>query len=162
MQDVFIYTDGSARGNPGNGGFGALLRYTSSDGTVHQLELSEGYQLTTNNRMELLGVIRAFEALKAPCNVVVQTDSKYVSDAFNKNWIAGWQQKGWKNAKKEPVANKDLWERLLSLIKPHTVTFSWIKGHAGHPENELCDALATTAADSENLLVDVGYVNRAK
>lgn len=162
MQEVAIYTDGSARGNPGNGGFGALLRFVDAHGVTHEKELAEGYQLTTNNRMELLGVIRALEALKAPCKVTVQTDSKYVSDAFNQHWIESWQRKGWKNAKKEPVANRDLWEELLKLVNYHRVSFTWIKGHAGHPENERCDELATSAADGSDLLVDEGYVSLEK
>ncbi len=157
MQEVQIFSDGSARGNPGNGGFGALLRFTDVQGEVHERELSAGYALTTNNRMELLGVIRALQALKHPCKVRVQTDSRYVVDAFNKHWIEGWQRRGWKNAKKDPVANRDLWEELLSAMQGHEVTFSWIKGHAGHPENERCDALATAAADGGDLLADEGY-----
>lgn len=158
MQDVYVFSDGSARGNPGNGGFGALLRYTDAGGNIHERELSEGFKLTTNNRMELLGVIRAFQALKHPCRVRVQTDSKYVVDAFNKDWISSWKRKGWKNAKKEPVANRDLWEELLAAMEGHEVTFAWIKGHAGHTENERCDALATAAADGNALKVDEGYV----
>ncbi len=161
MQDVCIFTDGAARGNPGNGGFGALLRFTDKDGIVHERELSEGFSLTTNNRMELLGVIRALQALKHPCRVRVQTDSRYVVDAFNKDWISGWKLRGWKTAKKEPVANRDLWEELLRAMEGHEVTFDWIKGHAGHPENERCDALATTAADGDGLSVDEGYLRAA-
>lgn len=158
MQEVQIFSDGAARGNPGNGGFGALLRFTDAKGTVHERELSQGYEMTTNNRMELLGVIRAFQELKRPCKVVVQTDSKYIVDAFNKDWIAGWKRRGWKNAKKDPVANRDLWEELLAAIEGHEVSFTWIKGHAGHAENERCDELATTAADGNALIVDEGYV----
>lgn len=158
MQEVQIFSDGSARGNPGNGGFGALLRFTDAAGTVHERELSQGYELTTNNRMELLGVIRALQELKRPCRVRVQTDSKYVVDAFNQHWIEGWKRRGWKNAKKDPVANRDLWEELLVALEPHEVTFTWIKGHAGHAENERCDALATAAADGDGLLADEGYV----
>ncbi|MCI9129025.1 MAG: ribonuclease HI [Eggerthellaceae bacterium] len=161
MQEVQIFSDGSARGNPGNGGFGALLRYVDANGAAHERELSEGFEMTTNNRMELLGVIRAFQALKHPCRVFVQTDSKYVVDAFNKDWISGWKRRGWKNAKKDPVANRDLWEELLHAIEGHEVTFSWIKGHAGHSENERCDALATAAADGKHLSVDEGYVGSA-
>lgn len=159
MQEVQIYSDGSARGNPGNGGFGALLRYRDAQGVTHEKELSCGYELTTNNRMELLGVIRALQELKRPCRVRVQTDSKYVVDAFNKDWISGWKRRGWKNAKKDPVANRDLWEELLAAVDIHEVTFTWIKGHAGHDENERCDALATAAADGDDLMVDEGYVN---
>lgn len=158
MQEVLIFSDGSARGNPGNGGFGALLRYTDAQGRVHERELSQGYQLTTNNRMELLGVIRALQELKRPCKVRVQTDSKYVVDAFNQHWIEGWKRRGWKNAKKDPVANRDLWEELLVAMDGHEVAFTWIKGHAGHVENERCDALATAAADGDALIADEGYV----
>ena len=157
LHEVQVYTDGAARGNPGNGGFGSLLRFRDANGQIHERELSEGFQLTTNNRMELLGVIRAFQALKHPCRVHVQTDSKYVADAFNKDWISPWKRKGWKNAKREPVANRDLWEELLAAMDGHEVTFGWIKGHAGHPENERCDALATAAADGESLSRDIGY-----
>ncbi len=158
MQEVLIFSDGSARGNPGNGGFGALLRYADAQGRVHERELSQGYQLTTNNRMELLGVIRALQELKRPCKVRVQTDSKYVVDAFNQHWIEGWKRRGWKNAKKDPVANRDLWEELLAAMDGHEVAFTWIKGHAGHVENERCDALATAAADGDALIADEGYV----
>lgn len=122
-------------------------------------ELSQGYRCTTNNRMELLGVIVALEALKRPCNVTLYSDSQYVVNAFNKNWIAGWVKRGWKNAQKEPVKNPDLWKRLLKAKEPHQVTFNWVKGHAGHPENERCDQLATQAADSGNLLVDEGFAD---
>ena len=107
--------------------------------------------------MELLGVIVALEALKRPCTVEVHSDSQYVVNAFNQHWVDGWLKRGWKNAKKEPVKNSDLWRRLLEAKKPHEVTFVWVKGHAGHPENERCDALATAAADGKNLLEDTGF-----
>lgn len=157
LHEVQIYTDGAARGNPGNGGSARCCASGTRTAVIHERELSEGFQLTTNNRMELLGVIRAFQALKHPCRVHVQTDSKYVADAFNKDWISSWKRKGWKNAKREPVANRDLWEELLAAMDGHEVTFGWIEGHAGHPENERCDALATAAADGENLSRDIGY-----
>ena len=121
---------------------------------MHEKELSQGYKLTTNNRMELLGVIAALEALKSPCEVTVYSDSQYVVNAFNQHWVDGWLKRGWKNAKKEPVKNPDLWKRLLKAKEPHQVTFVWVKGHAGHPENERCDELATTAADGDALLDD--------
>ncbi len=108
--------------------------------------------------MELLGVIRALQELKRPCKVRVQTDSKYVVDAFNQHWIEGWKRRGWKNAKKDPVANRDLWEELLAAMDGHEVAFTWIKGHAGHVENERCDTLATAAADGDALIADEGYV----
>ena len=156
---VLIYSDGSSRGNPGPGGYGSILRYTDKCGNIHEKELSQGYACTTNNRMELLGVICALEALKCPCDVTVTTDSQYVVKAFNENWVAGWQTRGWKNAKKEPVKNRDLWERLLHAMKPHNVSFQWVRGHNEHPENERCDALATSAADSGNLIEDTGYLD---
>ena len=154
---VIVYTDGASRGNPGHGGYGAVLRYTSPSGKEHVLELSCGYERTTNNRMELMGVIAALEALKRPCEVELHSDSQYVVNAFNQHWVDGWLKRGWKNAKKEPVKNSDLWKRLLEAKKPHDVTFVWVKGHAGHPENERCDALATAAADVKNLLEDTGF-----
>ena len=155
--NVELFSDGSSRGNPGPGGYGSILRYTAPNGTVHEKELSQGYACTTNNRMELLGVIVALEALKQPCTVTVCSDSQYVVKAFNDHWIDGWIKRGWKNAQKKPVKNVDLWKRLLEAKAPHTVTFTWVHGHAGHAENERCDALATAAADGDNLIEDVGY-----
>ena len=155
--NVTIYSDGSARGNPGRGGYGSVLHYVDPHGMLHKKELSCGFRMTTNNRMELLGVIVALEALKRPCTVTVVTDSQYVVNAFQKNWIEGWQRRNWVNAQKKPVKNPDLWKRLLQAMEPHTVTFQWVKGHAGHPENERCDQLATTAADGGNLCEDAGY-----
>lgn len=152
--EVSIYTDGSARGNPGPGGYGAVLRCVLPDGRVHEKELSQGYELTTNNRMELLAVIVALEALKRPCKVTLYSDSQYVVNAFNQHWVDGWLKRGWKNAQKQPVKNVDLWQRLLRAKEPHCVTFVWVKGHAGHPENERCDQLATEAADSPHRIVD--------
>lgn len=154
---VTLYSDGSARGNPdGPGGFGTLLHYTDPQGKLHVREYSAGYKKTTNNRMELMGVITGLEALTKPCEVTVVSDSKYVTDAFNSHWIDSWLKNNWKNSKKEPVKNIDLWKRLLEAKRPHNVTFVWVKGHAGHPENERCDVLATTAADGANLLDDEG------
>ena len=154
---VTIYSDGSSRGNPGPGGFGTVIHYVDPKGELHVLELTKGYEKTTNNRMELLGVISGLEALTKPCDVKVVSDSKYVIDAFNQKWIDSWVKNNWKR-KSGPVLNVDLWERLLKAMEPHNVTFEWIKGHAGHPENERCDELATTSADSENLLVDEGFL----
>ena len=154
---VTIYTDGSSRGNPGPGGYGAVLHYTDSAGKLHVKELSAGYKSTTNNRMELLGPIVALEALRRPCEVTLISDSQYLVNAFNQNWIGGWLARGWKNANKQPVKNIDLWKRLLAAKEPHQVEFVWVKGHAGHPENERCDQLATQAADGENLLIDEGF-----
>ena len=152
---VKIYTDGAARGNPdGPGGYGAVLEYVDLKGTLHTKELSQGYKKTTNNRMELMAVIVALEALNRPCEVELYSDSKYVVDAFNQHWIDSWLKKGWKRGKNEPVKNADLWKRLLKAKDPHQVTFIWVKGHDGHPQNERCDTLATTAADGNDLSDD--------
>ncbi len=145
---VKMYTDGSARGNPdGPGGYGTILEYVDGQGQLHTKELSKGYEKTTNNRMELMGIIAGLEALNRPCQVEIYSDSKYVVDAFNQHWIQNWIRNGWKRGKKEAVKNVDLWQRLLTAAKPHEVTYHWVKGHAGHPQNERCDALATAAAD---------------
>lgn len=145
MQKVILFSDGSSRGNPGPGGYGTILRYTDQKGEVHELELTEGFKETTNNRMELMGVIAGLEALNRPCEVHVVTDSQYVVKAFNEHWIDAWLRTKWK---KGTVKNIDLWERLLKAKEPHSVTFEWVKGHAGHPENERCDKLATQSADN--------------
>ena len=151
---VKIFTDGAARGNPdGPGGYGALIQYVDTKGTLHEKELSGGYRKTTNNRMELMAAIAALEALNRPCDVELFSDSSYLVRAFTDKWIDGWIAKGWKRGK-EPVKNVDLWQRLLEAKKPHQVRFIWVKGHAGHPENERCDRLATRAADGENLAED--------
>lgn len=142
MKEVKIYTDGACRGNPGPGGWGAILVCGQ-----YEKELTDGEANTTNNRMELLGAIRALEELKYPCSVTLTTDSKYLCDAVTKGWAKSWQTKGWIKADKKPAANPDLWERLLCLLEKHEVTFVWVKGHAGHPYNERCDALATASAD---------------
>lgn len=146
---VSIYTDGAARGNPdGPGGYGTVLEYIDKKGELHVKELSKGYEKTTNNRMELMAVIAGLEALNRPCKVSLYSDSKYVVDAFNQHWIDGWIKKDWKRGKNEPVKNIDLWKRLLKAKEPHKVTFNWVKGHDGHPQNERCDELATSAADA--------------
>ena len=151
-----LYTDGAARGNPdGPGGYGAVLQFIDKNGVLHEKELSAGYVRTTNNRMELMAAIAGLEALKTPCNVTLYSDSKYLVDAFNQNWIDGWIRKGWKRGKNEPVKNPDLWKRLLKAKEDHNVTFVWVKGHNGHPLNERCDELATTAADGTDLIEDV-------
>lgn len=149
---VYLYSDGSSRGNPGPGGYGTILHYTDNKGELHVLELTEGFRRTTNNRMELLGVIKGLEALNRPCEVVITSDSRYVTDAFNQHWVDGWIKKNYKGVK-----NPDLWQRLIPLTKKHTVSFNWVKGHAGHPENERCDELATMSADSSDLLIDSWY-----
>lgn len=152
---VTIYTDGAARGNPdGPGGYGTLLRFVDAKGIVHEREYSAGYKKTTNNRMELMAAIVGLEALTKPCEVTLYSDSKYLTDAFNQNWIGSWLKNGWRNSQKQPVKNVELWKRLLEAAKPHQVAYVWVKGHAGHPENERCDHLATAAADGEDLLDD--------
>lgn len=140
MKEVDVFSDGACSGNPGPGGWGSILRFKGIE-----KELSGGEPETTNNRMELLAVINALESLKEPCKVKITTDSKYVCDAFLKNWLTSWLNNGWKTANKKPVKNRELWERLLNLSKKHELSWFWIKGHAGHPENERCDKLAVEA-----------------
>ena len=155
-QQVRIYTDGAARGNPdGPGGYGTVLEFVDTKGELHMKEFSCGYKKTTNNRMELMAAIVGLEALNKPCDVELYSDSKYLVDAFNQHWIDSWLKKGWKRGKNEPVKNIDLWKRLLKAKEQHQVTFIWVKGHDGHAQNERCDELATTAADGDNLLDDV-------
>lgn len=155
-QQVRIYTDGAARGNPdGPGGYGTVLEFVDTKGELHMKEFSCGYKKTTNNRMELMAAIVGLEALNKPCDVELYSDSKYLVDAFNQHWIDSWLKKGWKRGKNEPVKNIDLWKRLLKAKEQHRVTFIWVKGHDGHAQNERCDELATTAADGDNLLDDV-------
>ena len=137
MKKVEIYTDGACSGNPGCGGWGAVLIYNGK-----MKEASGGEKETTNNRMELTAVIKALEMLKEPCEVTLTTDSKYVCDAINQNWVYQWQSKGWKKADKKPALNVDLWEELLPLLETHKVEFIWVKGHDGHKYNERCDELA--------------------
>lgn len=137
MKKVDIYTDGACSGNPGAGGWGAILRYGA-----HEKELSGGEAQTTNNRMELTAVIQALSLLKEPCQVVVHSDSKYIIDAIQQGWAIKWKANGWMRNKKEKALNPDLWQQLLQLLEIHQVEFHWIKGHAGHPENERCDRMA--------------------
>ena len=137
MKTVEIFSDGACSGNPGPGGYGAILRYKDNE-----REISGGEALTTNNRMELMGVIMGLTALKESCDVQLYTDSKYVSDAIEKGWAKKWKANGWKKSNKEPALNVDLWEEVLYLLDKHDVTLHWIKGHNGHPENERCDKLA--------------------
>ncbi|MBR4528755.1 MAG: ribonuclease HI [Lachnospiraceae bacterium] len=156
---VSIYTDGSARGNPeGPGGYGAIIRYVDPSGTVHEREYAQGYDKTTNNRMELMGAIVALEHLTKPCEVDLYSDSQYLINAMTKGWLAKWQRNNWKTSGRDPVKNKELWLRLTDAAAIHTVNWQWVRGHAGHPENERCDELATTAADAdpETLLHDDG------
>lgn len=145
---VTLYSDGASRGNPGPGGYGTILQYTDRAGVLHEKEISEGFRETTNNRMELMGVIAGLEALLKPCSVDVWSDSQYVIKAFNDHWIDGWKKRGWKKADGKHVLNEELWKRLLLAAEPHEITWHWVKGHDGHPENERCDALATAAADA--------------
>ena len=140
MKTVEIFTDGACSGNPGPGGWGAVLRYAG-----RERELSGGEKQTTNNRMELTAVIEALSALKEPCHVLLTTDSRYVADGMGKGWAAAWKKNGWRKADKKPALNSDLWEQMLALFERHTVELNWVKGHAGHPENERCDALAVSA-----------------
>lgn len=145
---VEIYTDGSSRGNPGAGGYGTILKFGR-----HEKELSQGFRLTTNNRMELLAVIKGLEALtQNGLHITVFSDSKYVVEAVEKRWVFGWEKKGFKDKK-----NPDLWRDFLKLYRKHHVKFVWIKGHNNHPYNERCDQLATAAADGKKLLIDTGY-----
>ena len=137
MKFVELFTDGACSGNPGKGGWGAILRYNG-----HEKELCGGEMETTNNRMELTAVIQGLSALKEPCQVRLTSDSKYVIDAVTKGWVYGWKQNGWRKAYKKPALNVDLWEALLPLLEKHQVEFVWVKGHQGHPENERCDKLA--------------------
>ena len=154
--NVTIFTDGAARGNPdGPGGYGTILQYVDPAGTLHEREFSAGYKKTTNNRMELMAAIIGLEALRKPCRVDLYADSKYLTDAFNRKWIDSWQKKNWKTSSGSAVKNRELWERLLRAMEPHSVSFHWVKGHDGHPENERCDQLATSAADGDELLDDV-------
>lgn len=139
MKEIDIYTDGACSGNPGKGGWGAVLVYNG-----HEKEISGGERNTTNNRMELTAVIEALTILKEPCAVNLTTDSKYVCDAVTKGWLYSWKNNGWKKADKKPALNVDLWQRLLPLLEKHRVTFNWVKGHNGHPYNERCDVLAVS------------------
>ncbi len=148
---VNIYTDGACSGNPGPGGFGAILVHIDDNGIKHEKELSEGYKNVTNNQMELMAVIAGLEALKKPCDVTLYSDSQYVVKAFNDKWIDGWIKRGWKNSDKKAVKNVELWQRLLKAKEQHNVEFIWVKGHAGHEYNERCDTLAVKASKSENL-----------
>ncbi|WP_309622324.1 ribonuclease HI [Novosphingobium sp.] len=140
MKKIEIFTDGACKGNPGPGGWGAVLR-----SGAHEKDISGGESATTNNRMEMTAVIMALNTLKAPSDVQLYTDSRYVIDGITK-WIFGWQKNGWKNSQKKPVLNADLWQALLDAKRPHKVTWHWVKGHDGHPENERADVLASNAA----------------
>ena len=137
LKTVHLYTDGACSGNPGPGGWGAVLIYGEA-----RKELSGGERDTTNNRMELTAAIRGLQALREPCRVILTSDSRYLVDAVTKGWLRSWQRRGWKKAGNDPVLNVDLWQQLLPLLEQHQVEFVWVKGHAGHPENECCDRMA--------------------
>ena len=152
LKQITLYTDGSCLGNPGPGGYAAVLIYKQ-----HRKELAQGYELTTNNRMELMAAIAGLQSLSEPCQVKQTTDSQYVRQGITQ-WIHGWKKKGWKTANREPVKNVDLWLQLDSEIQRHDVEWFWVKGHSGHPENERCDELARNAAlAADSHLVDTGY-----
>jgi ribonuclease HI len=152
MKQVTIYTDGSALGNPGPGGYGAILRFGQ-----HTKELSGGFRCTTNNRMEILAAIEALRCLKEPCRVALHTDSQYLVNAIAKGWVRRWQRNGWMRNKKEKALNVDLWQQLLPLCSKHDVDLIWVRGHAGDEDNERCDQLAKTAAQQPDLPPDPGY-----
>ena len=153
MKKVTIYTDGACTGNPGAGGYGAVIIDNE-----HRQEISGGYKLTTNNRMEMMAAIAALQSLKEKCLVTLHSDSKYLVDAVIKGWAKKWQANGWRRNKKEKAKNPDLWQKMLDLCQQHQVDFVWVKGHAGIPENERCDRLAVAAAKQPNLPLDEGYV----
>lgn len=152
MKSLDIYTDGACSGNPGAGGYGAVLLYNGV-----RKELSAGYKTTTNNRMEMLAVIKALECLKEPCRVTLYSDSRYVVDSVTKGWVYSWRKKNWIKSDRKKALNVDLWERLLPLLEKHEVSFVWVKGHADNVENERCDELARAALAGEDLSDDVNY-----
>ncbi len=152
MKIVDVYTDGACSGNPGQGGYGIVMMYNGA-----RKEVNKGFVMTTNNRMELLAVIDALSLLKEPCKVRLYSDSKYVVSAIKEGWLIGWIAKNWKNSKKEPVKNIDLWKELIPLIEKHEVEFIWVKGHADNVENERCDELAREAIKNNQLIVDKGF-----
>ncbi len=152
MKTLDIYTDGACSGNPGKGGYGVVMIYKGN-----RKEFSEGFIETTNNRMEILAVIKSLEALKESCNVNLYSDSKYVVDAVEKGWAKKWKSNGWKRNKNEMASNIDMWERLLNLLEKHNVKFIWVKGHADNVENERCDFLARQAIANNQLIKDIGY-----
>jgi ribonuclease HI len=151
LKQLSLFTDGSCLGNPGPGGYGAILIYKQ-----HRKELSQGYRLTTNNRMEMMAAIAALQSLQEPCVVQLTTDSQYVKQGITQ-WIQNWKRRGWLTASKEPVKNVDLWKLLDTEVQRHQVHWHWVKGHSGHDENERCDVLARDAAMSHELLEDSGY-----
>ena len=157
MPNVKIYTDGACANNPGEGGYGIVLMYEDSNKVLHKKEISKGFKMTTNNRMELLAVIDALDSLKKPCDIELYSDSKYVVDAINQKWLDSWQEKNWKLNTKNPVKNIDLWQKLLVAMKPHKIEFIWVKGHDSNEYNNRCDKLAVEARLSGNLSIDDGF-----
>lgn len=155
LKQIRIFTDGSCLGNPGPGGYGVVMQYKS-----HVKELHDGFVLTTNNRMELLAPIVALESLKEPCHVLLTSDSEYMRQGITQ-WIHGWKKKGWLTSNKKPVKNIDLWKRLDAAQQQHKIEWYWVKGHAGHVENERCDELARTAAEAKPTQIDIGYQEQA-
>lgn len=151
MKKIAIYTDGSCLGNPGPGGYGVVMKYNS-----HTKELSKGYRLTTNNRMEMMAAVAALKSLKESCEIHLTTDSQYLRQGINQ-WIHNWRKNGWRTADKKPVKNVDLWQQLDQLSQQHKIHWHWVKGHSGHTENERCDELARTAAEGKNLAEDSGF-----
>ena len=147
MKEVILYTDGACSGNPGPGGYGAVLLFTDASGTTHRKELSGGETQTTNNRMEIMGVIKGLELLKKPCRVILYSDSRYVVDAIEKGWAIRWKNNNWMRNKKDKALNIDLWEKLLLLLDMHDVDCKWVKGHADNEENNRCDELARAAIE---------------
>lgn len=154
LKKVEIYTDGACTGNPGKGGYGAVLIYNGNEKRI-----SKGFRKTTNNRMELMAAIDALSLLKEACIVDLYSDSKYLTDAVNQKWLSSWQKNGWKKSDKKPVLNRDLWEKLLLLLNRHTVTFIWVKGHNGNPYNEACDTMAVEAYNNSSDNIDETYEN---
>jgi len=156
MKRVIIHTDGACKGNPGPGAYGAVLVSGK-----HRKEISAGYRLTTNNRMELRAAIAALSMLSEPCQVELHSDSKYLIQAITEGWLKGWKKRNWTTSDKKPVKNQDLWQQLETAMAPHKIDWRWVKGHAGHRENERCDELANIAVASGKLIEDVGFQSRA-
>lgn len=156
MPGVQIYTDGACSGNPGPGGYGAILKYGS-----RTRELSGGYRMTTNNRMELMAIVKSLSELKRPCRVDLYSDSRYVVDAFNLGWVDSWVKNGWVKADRTPVKNTDLWKKIIQLSRPHKINWIWVKGHAGNEFNTRCDRLAVEASRGSHLAEDSGYPDQS-
>lgn len=152
LPGVQIYTDGACSGNPGPGGYGAILKYGK-----HTREISGGYRMTTNNRMELMGIIKSLEALKRPCTVQLFSDSRYIVDAMNQGWVASWIKNNWRKSDGSPAKNIDLWKRLIELSRPHRITWNWVKGHSDNALNSRCDELAVQASKGKDLAVDIVF-----